>query len=350
MVLGVLFLLLAGEVQGGLAASVGLRWERQESLAWARLRGVAVAPGGEVWATGAGGTVRAMRPQSSRFETIKLPDAQGRDFRDVELPGEGQVLVLAIGEGEKSQILKSSDGGRTWLTRYVMREPKGFLDALAFWDAKHGLALGDPVDGRFTILTTDDGGETWEPLPADLRPLALAGEGAFAASGTCLAVSGTDHAWFCTGGTGRSARVFRSADRGRTWMAADTPIPAANASSGLFSLAFRDNLHGLAVGGDYQEPMKAGPVLAITTDGGETWKLPDGKTPIGLRSAVTPVPGTFGKAWITVGPTGSDLSLDDGQTWQPIPGEGFHAVASDGEARTWAVGEDGRVGRLHFGR
>ena len=71
---------------------------------------------------------------------------------------------------------------------------------------------------------------------------------------------------------------------------------------------------------------------------------------MGLRSAVAPVPGTFGQAWITVGPAGSDLSLDNGQSWQPIPGDGFHAVGSAGQSTSWAVGEAGRVGRLRFGK
>ena len=337
-------LLLAGLGQAG-----KLHWQGQESHAKARFRGLAVSPSGAVWATGADGTVRVKTADAKAFEAVTVPDSEGYDFRDVESLDANQVVLLAIGEGEKSRILKSTDGGQTWSTRYVMKDPKGFLDALAFWDKDHGVALGDPMNGRFSILTTDDGGETWSPIPEPARPQARDGEGAFAASGTCLAVAGTNRAWFCTGGAG-PARVFRSTDRGRTWTAHDTPIPAANASSGLFSVAFQDDVHGVVVGGDYRETQKAGPVVAVSADGGVTWKIPSGRLPVGVRSAVAPVPGTFGQAWITVGPAGSDLSLDNGQSWQPIPGDGFHAVGSAGQSTSWAVGEAGRVGRLRFGK
>ena len=103
--------------------------------------------------------------------------------------------------------------------------------------------MGDPVDSRFAILTTDDGGVTWRRSPRVLMPLALKGEGAFAASGTCLIVHGERNAWFGTGGAAVS-RVFRTTDRGQSWTVHETPIAAGNASAGIFSLAFRDPLTG----------------------------------------------------------------------------------------------------------
>ena len=324
----------------------------QPRPAESRLRGVAVSSTGVVWATGADGAVLTRKPGRNQFVRLTIPDSDRRDFRDVEVLGEETIFLLAIGEGEKSRILKSKDGGISWSTRFIMTDPKGFLDAIAFWDERHGIALGDPVAGRFTILLTDDGGETWTPIPESNSPEARSGEGAFAASGTCLSVSGSDRAWFCTGGAG-PARVFLSTDRGRTWSAHDTPIPALNSSSGLFSVAFRDELHGIAVGGDYRETEKAGAVVSVTTDGGITWNLPTGRAPVGLRSAVVFVSASVAgteKAWVAVGPAGSDLSLDDGQTWQPVPSEGFHAVGTRGRESIWSVGEVGRVGRLKLGQ
>ena len=87
------------------------------------------------------------------------------------------------------------------------QDPKGFLDAIAFWDEKHGMALGDPVKGLFQLLVTTDGGANWKPLAAKTLPPALAGEGAFAASGTCLVTHGDSDVWFTTGGA-KAARVF----------------------------------------------------------------------------------------------------------------------------------------------
>ena len=97
-------------------------------------------------------------------------------------------------------------------------------------------------------------------------------------------VEGDRIAWFGTGGAVH-ARVFRSVDRGQTWSVYETPIPAAQASSGLFSLGFRVHDHGVAVGGDYKEPDKNGRVAALTSDGGRTWMISSGsKPPAGYRS------------------------------------------------------------------
>ncbi len=100
------------------------------------------------------------------------------------------AFLLSIGPGALSRIYKTSDGGASWALRYQNADPKVFLDALAFWDPEHGIALGDPVDGRFVILTTDDAGLSWRRIPSDGMPEALPSEGAFAASGTCLIVQG----------------------------------------------------------------------------------------------------------------------------------------------------------------
>ena len=44
-------------------------------------------------------------------------------------------------------------------------------------------------------------------------------------------------------------------------------------STGIFSIAFRDPLHGVIAGGDYKKPNDDGPNLAFTDDGGKTWTL-----------------------------------------------------------------------------
>ena len=237
-------------------------------------------------------------------------------------------------------------GGATWTESFVNPDPNGFLDALAFWDADRGLALGDPVDGRFVILATADGGRTWSKLPPDGMPKALPGEGAFAASGTSLAVGDDGLAWFGTGGAS-TARVFRSTDRGRTWSAAPVPIRSGTASSGVFSVAFRDASHGVAVGGDYKLPDEAAGTAAITRDGGRTWRAVRGPGLSGFRSAVSFVPGAPGPRLVAVGPSGADWSDDGGETWARFGAEGFHALAVSRDGRSaWAVGDRGRIARL----
>jgi photosystem II stability/assembly factor-like uncharacterized protein len=141
--------------------------------------------------------------------------------------------------------------------------------------------------------------------------------------------------------------VFRSTDGGNSWKVATTPITAGNASSGIFSIAFKDAKHGAIVGGDYKKETEGGSNVAITNDGGATWTLAKGPRPSGFRSAVAYIPDSRKPVLVAVGPSGSDYSTDDGASWSSIESPGYHALSfarASGEG--WAVGETGRIGKL----
>jgi len=322
------------------------QWLPQKSGTDARLRGLCVVDGQVVWASGTKGTYLRTSDGGKTWKTGVVPGASDLDFRDVHAVNDRTAHLLAIGAGDMSRIHRTADGGETWALSFQNRDPRAFLDALAFWNADHGIALGDPIDGRFMILTTDDGGASWKRQPGDALPPVLDGEGAFAASGTCLVVQGDRNVWFGTGG-GKVARVFRSVDRGRSWTVHETPVRAGNVSSGIFSLAFRDADHGVATGGDYKQPEKSEHIAAITTDGGRSWSTPSGTGPRGYRSCVAFVPDTAGKTMVAVGPSGSDCSTDGGARWQSMGELGFHAVGFAGPIDAgWAVGENGLISRF----
>jgi len=339
--------LTAAALLAGAAVSASSPWVIQVSPTTERLRGVSASGDTVAWASGNRGTVVRTVDGGVTWSRVTVAGADALDFRDIEAFGPDIAYVLAIGPGDASRIYKTEDGGRTWALQFTNPDPRAFYDAIAFWDARTGLAMGDPVDGRFTIIRTVDGGRTWAPVPATNIPAALPGDGAFAASGTCLVAHGSRHAWFGTGG-GARARVFRSTDQGLTWAVADTPIMAGNASSGVFSLAFSDPDHGVAVGGDYRLERESGDNLALTRDGGKTWAFAGGARLRSFRSAVAYVPGTKGQRLIAAGPGGTDASEDGGRTWTALGDEGFHALGiSPAGGGVWAVGEQGRLGRLH---
>jgi photosystem II stability/assembly factor-like uncharacterized protein len=182
-------------------------------------------------------------------------------------------------------------------------------------------------------------------MPVDKLPPALANEGAFAASGSCLTVSGSSDAWFVTGGA-TVARVFHSSDRGQTWSIHDTPIRAGIASTGAFSVAFRDSRNGVIVGGDYTKPKLGGRNVALTSDGGTTWTLVDSTSaPGGFRSAVSYVPGTNGRTLVTVGLSGTDISRDGGRTWMQTDTVAYNSVIFASADAGYAAGPRGRVAR-----
>ena len=319
-----------------------VEWVAQPSGTKARLRGLSVVSRDVAWASGSVGTILRTNDGGTSWVPRPVAAADTLDFRDIEAFDGNTAVALSVGPGGQSRIYGTSDGGAHWTLRHTNPDRDGFLDALVFWDRRHGLALGDPVGGHFVVLATDDGGTTWSRVAPEGMPAALPGEGAFAASGTCLVVRGDHHAWFGTG----AGRVFRSDDRGHTWTAHATPITSGNGSSGIFSLAFWDNEHGVAVGGDHREPDRAGRVAAITSDGGKTWQLPSGNGPGGYRSAVVSLPGSSGRLLIAVGPKGASLSRDGGNSWAEVGHQGFHAVATADPDSGWAVGEDGTIARF----
>ncbi len=327
---------------GSIGPAVSTQWVAQSSPTKERLRGLSVASPRIIWTSGNHGTVLRTTDGGSSWVAKGFAGAEDLDFRDVHAVDEHKAYLLSIGEGEKSRIYKTVNGGSSWTSQMTLRDPKGFLDAIAFWDADHGIAMGDPIDGRFLILTTDDGGTHWTRSPAEGMPPALDKEGAFAASGTCLVVEGKKNVWFGTGGA-HVSRVFRSTDGGRSWTAYPTPIPAGIASSGIFSVAFRDSDNGVAVGGDYEQPDGAIQVVALTTDGGRTWKTPSGRGPRGYRSGVIYLANPTKPTLVAVGPSGSDASSDDGETWFALSDAGAHAVGAVEPDAGWAVGENGSI-------
>lgn len=321
------------------------QWVAQTSGTDMRLRGVSAVNRRVAWASGAGGTYARTVDGGRTWRAGRVPGAAELDFRDVDAFDAQTAYLLAIGEGERSRIYKTNDGGRNWTLQFQNRRPAAFYDCMAFWDGARGLAVSDPVEGRFLGVRTEDGGRTWEEIDAAGMPPALEGEGGFAASGTCVAVSGRSEAWFGTGGPA-GGRVFRSTDGGRTWSAAPAPL-ASGKAAGVFSLDIYGG-KGVAVGGDYTKERESEGSAAVTLDGGRSWRaLGAGERPGGYRSCVAYVPGTRGLTLVAVGPSGSDYSTDGGRTWKPLGAEGFHAVsvAPVGDV-AWAVGENGRVARL----
>jgi photosystem II stability/assembly factor-like uncharacterized protein len=253
-----------------------------------------------------------------------------------------------MGIDRPAKIYRTEDGGATWKETYHNDEPGIFLDGLAFFDDRSGLAVGDPMGGRLFVLTTEDGGRSWQPLPLADRPAAVEGEGVFAASGTSLAGQGRSMAWIATGGP--VTRVWRSTDKGRHWEEAASPLLSGQPSLGTFSVAFLDERNGLLVGGDYRNETADAGNAAFSVDGGRTWSAGPGRRPGGFRECVAFVPGTSPRMAVTVGPSGSDYSLDRGRTWAPMPGpEGFHSASFARTGKTgWAVGKGGLIARFAF--
>ncbi|WP_079144770.1 WD40/YVTN/BNR-like repeat-containing protein [Streptomyces agglomeratus] len=320
-------------------------WRLKDTGKDVRLRGLAAVSRKTAWVAGSRGTVLRTADGGRGWLDVSPAGAQGMEFRDIEAFDSRRAVVLAIGEGEASRIFRTGDGGATWTESFRNTDPKAFYDCVTFFDSRNGLAMSDPVDGKFRILSTGDGGRSWKILPDAGMPAAQSGEAGFAASGQCLVSSGPRDVWLATGG-GATGRVLHSADRGLTWAAADSTVPAGDPARGVFGLAFRDRHHGIAVGGDYRTGQASPKAAAVTGDGGASWRQA-GTPPPAYRSGVTWLPHTRSGA-LAVGPTGTDLTLDGGRTWRTIDTGSYDTVDCAGDFGCWASGEKGRVARLEF--
>lgn len=355
-------------------------WVMQVSGTTAGLRGIHGVGGGVAWASGTGGTVLRTEDGGYMWQRCSMPPgAEKLDFRGIWAWDENTALVMSSGPGILSRIYKTTDGCSHW-KRVFTSDPHGFFDALDFLDLQHGIVLGDPsyVDAKvnpveagfiFRMSVTNNGGDDWIPVTApESRSLPKPGrnldpmpnEAFFAASNSSMTDSG-DWLWI---GTSR-ARVLRRKVRFRgtvvgflpsgvagqidpwclcaglpwtDWQSAEAPIAHANASSGIFSLAFRDEKSGIAVGGDYTKPNDSAGTAAWTADGGEHWTAAE-NPPHGYRSAVAW--DADAKAWIAAGTNGSDISYDDGKTWTPLDNGNWNALSLP-----WVVGPDGRIAKL----
>ncbi|MEJ7861246.1 MAG: hypothetical protein WKF90_06360 [Pyrinomonadaceae bacterium] len=330
----ILFLLIFA-----IAAIADAQWIKQTIDSKASLRGLSVVSEKVVWASGTGGTFLKTVDGGKTWTNGKVPGAEKLDFRDVEAFDADTAYLLSIGSGENSRIYKTSDGGRSWNLQFTNTNKKAFFDALAFWDRNNGIAMSDPVEGKYLLISTGDGGANWKVLDRSRMPNAKEGEAAFAASGTCLVASGKTNVFLVSGGN--DARVFRSNDRGLSWLVVDTPLVRGTAGSGIFSIAMQNKTRGVIVGGNYEKPNDITNNLALTNDGGKTWNLSKGLN--GYRSGAVFVDQ---KTLIAVGSSGSDVSFDAGKSWKNIDRENYNAVSAQGKNAIWAVGANGLIAKF----
>jgi photosystem II stability/assembly factor-like uncharacterized protein len=323
-----------------LASSGGYAWQLTPTGSTASLRGLSAVSERAAWASGSVGTVLRTTDKGATWQSVGPPGTAALQFRDIEAFDQQTAVILSIGDTPDAfRIYRTTNAGQTWSLVFQNTEPTAFYDCMAFFDKHRGLALSDPINGRFRILATGDGGRSWHVVAAVMPP-ALPGEFAFAASGQCITTAGEQDAWFGTGGAA-VARVFHTSDRGQTWTVSATPM-LSGPTAGINALAFRDAQHGLAVGGDFLTPAVAPNSLALSDDGGDSWQLV-ADAPNQYRSGATWITDTEA---IVVGPTGSDVSFDQGLSWQPFDSGSFHTVDCAGGHACWASGANGRVAFL----
>ncbi|KAF1921184.1 hypothetical protein BDU57DRAFT_509846 [Ampelomyces quisqualis] len=309
-----------------------------------QFRGLSPVSDKVVWVSGTGGTVLRTTNGGATWANVSpslLPEnAATFEFRDIQAFSAKVAVIMSIGEGNASRIYLTRNCGHSWSATFINREATAFYNCMAFEDEQHGLAMSDPVNGKFRLIETWDGGASWDVVVSLGMPAALAGEAGFAASGTCL--ESAAGRWYLASGGVDPGRIYRSNNR-RDWKVSNSSI-AGRTAAGVFSVRFRDVKYGIAVGGDYENPLRNVNISSWSEDGGAMWQASEG-FPAGYRSEVSWVPHREATA-VAVGTSGSDLTVDGGRTWQNFDNGTFDAVECIRKDVCWASGSKGRVANL----
>ncbi len=319
------------------------QWELQESHATAGLRGIHAVDESVAWASGTEGTVLRTLDGGAHWQRCATPpQGEKLDFRAAWAWSAQEAMVMSAGPGELSRVYKTSDGCAHWTEVRRNEDKDGFWDGMVFaaqgGENAAAVLIGDPVGGRFHTETREGGKWVRDPSSCEAKD----GEAAFAASNSSVVVFGARRYVIGTGGKS-GARVLISQRLGhredaKGCLGVSVPMAGGSESAGVFSLAFRDRKHGVAVGGDYKKPSEGAGTAAWTRDGGLHWMAAT-KPPHGYRSSVAW--DSSAKAWVAAGTNGSDISYDDGKTWKALDDGNWNAISLP-----YVVGPGGRIGKL----
>jgi len=215
--------------------------------------------------------------------------------------------------GDRGKILSTTDGGHTWDHKQTSRH--SHFTKVKFFDQNLGVVIGEDS----TFLVTHNGGASWQAtaINADLSNGSTFYDFWFADANT----------WFLTG----NEIVLKTTNAGATW---------TNTLSNVFNqvpvIAFSDAQHGFfATNGGY--------TLYTSTDGGNTWSL---NVNLSITSAVKDMHFFDNSTAVFALTDGSIVrTTDGGVTFNPVyVGTGsMNAFSFSNGQNGYCVGNAGKV-------
>jgi len=272
------------------------------------IRGLSVVDDSTAWISGSRGNIAKTTDGGNTWKWQQVKGFEKADFRGIEAFSAKEAVIMS--SGTPALILKTTDGGNTWTEKYRNADTSYFFDAIAFETPKHGFVLGDPINNKFVLMETKDGGETWAMFKN--RPDAFPGEAAFAASGTCLRVD-KNEVVIVTGGS--QARQLDYVIKSNLWDYWALPITHGKASCGAFSFAKADDHSSkIYIGGDYSSDHKTDSVASYIKYVDNSINTPI-RSPSGFQSCVEYLKD---QTFLSTGTPGSNITVDGGKTWAKI--------------------------------
>ena len=321
--------------QTELETEVSLTFKENYSVPGVSIRAIEVDQDGILWFAGSFGRFGKIFDHKLHLDSLSH-EGKSPSFRALAITDK-KAFALSIENPALLYQLPEPGKGKSPALVYKEEHPDVFYDAMTFLNPERGIAMGDPIEGCLSVLISNDGGQTWLKKPCSELPPTFAGEAGFAASDTNIASKG-DHIWIGTGGI--KARVFHSPDGGESWEVFDTTVIQGGTMTGIYSLDFADEIHGIAMGGNWEKKGEFTQTKAVTEDGGNTWSLISNGDLPGYISCVQYVPQSQGKKLIACSTEGIYFSGDSGSSWIKVSDKGFYSLRFADEQIFWVSGNN----------
>lgn len=282
---------------------------------------------GTLWAAASEGLVIRSTDAGQTWDTVSVAGYVG-EFRDIHAWDDNRAVVMGI--ASPGLVFKTIDGGKSWVEVYSQIDEATFFDQMDFNENGEGLIWGDPIDGQWNIIGSNDYGDHWirnssTPFKVD------SGDVSFAASGSALIVDQSNYISF-TGGYGGKVHSYQN-------QSSQTLFEDTSSTSGVYSACRLNDSTFVYVGGDYRfESSTSNNAGVLKTHETGFISINPEIPPRGYRSCVVVVNDSL---LLCCGPTGMDWSRD-GITWFALNNDGANVLAvSPNKNRVWAAGKGG---------